>query len=580
MGREVVSCDLPKALRAAQKAQRIVRLEKVQSGRVDGMEFSESLLPSAVGHPAAQQARDRGRVVVRDRRGVDEVGPEAGRLQPESQVVVLSAWVREPCVEPADGIERGSADREVGSDHPKHRAARIGEPLRKRIRAGDGMEEPMQPVAASWPGDVDDRAGCGHAHRLVGEVPGEAKDPARARDAVGVGEEKQITRGGRGAGVARVRRPAVIHTKQLQPRLVQRAQPSVRRVGRAPIVDHHHVELDGVLLACECGDASREGSRLLAVRDDDRHRDHRLPPLPILAAVVLWAYAGPVPTSRLEAALNGRTVDRDPLRIMALSPHCDDAVWSLGGLIARLASGGSLVQVVTAFDQITPDISSVGSALLQRAGLSASEASRERRSEDATACATVQATAVHLGLLDAVSRCPAHYATPHDLAGGEARVASSDPGARQLHRKLMQFVGVSAEPVVLLAPLAVGGHVDHLISAAVAVGMSDAFAEVWLYGEFPYAVNRVPTIEMRVGRIFRHSRCRRLDVDVTAYTALHLAASRSYRSQIGLFYRTEDDFTRSLAGHLDAEERAAGHVTLYGPLPSRVSGTPTTLPAG
>jgi hypothetical protein len=115
-----------------------------------------------------------------------------------------------------------------------------------------------------------------------------------------------------------------------------------------------------------------------------------------------------------------------------------------------------------------------------------------RRAEDLEVLAGLGAEAVHLGFADALFRRvpggrPAYRTFRFDAARG--RVAGCDAGlAAEVSARFGRIVrGCGAE--VVLAPLGVGRHVDHLITrrAAAELGLRTVY-----YSDFPYSRTAEP----------------------------------------------------------------------------------------
>lgn len=148
--------------------------------------------------------------------------------------------------------------------------------------------------------------------------------------------------------------------------------------------------------------------------------------------------------------MRSRTVDA--VRVLAVSPHLDDAAFSVGGTLAALAATGHQVTVVTCFTASVPDPDGFALACQLDKGLPADvDYLALRRAEDAAAMAVLGATAVHLGLLEAPHR---GYTCAADLFAG---VHDGDDAWRSLTAALARF-----DADLWLAPQALGGHVDHL----------------------------------------------------------------------------------------------------------------------
>ncbi len=135
-----------------------------------------------------------------------------------------------------------------------------------------------------------------------------------------------------------------------------------------------------------------------------------------------------------------------------MSPHLDDAAFSVGGTLATLAAAGHEVTVVTCFTASVPDPAGFALACQLDKGLPAdADYMALRRAEDAAAMAVLGVTPVHLELPEAPHRgydsAPDLFAGVHDGDDVHLDVAAAlDPLAAD----------------IWLAPQALGGHVDHL----------------------------------------------------------------------------------------------------------------------
>ena len=144
--------------------------------------------------------------------------------------------------------------------------------------------------------------------------------------------------------------------------------------------------------------------------------------------------------------------------LLVVSPHLDDAVLSCAGAILAHTSAGNRAVVATVFSE-------------------GSDGER-RREEDRAALEVLHAEAMHLGLLDAPQRLGA--ARSHRALVEEAELAATDVS---MARARLERVIKSVQPTRVLAPLGVGGHVDHRVVHAALVERPG----VEFYEERPYA---------------------------------------------------------------------------------------------
>ena len=140
------------------------------------------------------------------------------------------------------------------------------------------------------------------------------------------------------------------------------------------------------------------------------------------------------------------------MRVTAVSPHLDDAAFSVGGTLAALADAGHEVTVVTCFTRSVPGPDGFALACQLDKGLPADvDYMALRRDEDAAAMAVLGATPLHLDLREAPHR---GYGSAAELFAG---VHPDDDAWEDVRAALTGLPGD-----LWLAPQALGGHVDHL----------------------------------------------------------------------------------------------------------------------
>ena len=140
------------------------------------------------------------------------------------------------------------------------------------------------------------------------------------------------------------------------------------------------------------------------------------------------------------------------MRVTAVSPHLDDAAFSVGGTLAALADAGHDVTVVTCFTRSVADPQGFALACQLDKGLPADvDYMALRRDEDAAAMALLGATPLYLDLREAPHR---GYRSAAELFGG---VHEDDDAWEDVRTALADLPGD-----LWLAPQALGSHVDHL----------------------------------------------------------------------------------------------------------------------
>ena len=167
-----------------------------------------------------------------------------------------------------------------------------------------------------------------------------------------------------------------------------------------------------------------------------------------------------------------------PLAV-ALSPHLDDAAFSCGGTLAALAAEGWDVVVATLFTASVPAPTGFALACQTDKGLPAeADYMAIRRAEDAEACSRLEARAVWLPFREA----------PHRGYGSAAALFGplrSDDAAHLDVAAALEPLLAELAPDLLLAPQAIGGHVDH-VQAVRALHLLRRAEPVLWWRDFPY----------------------------------------------------------------------------------------------
>lgn len=140
------------------------------------------------------------------------------------------------------------------------------------------------------------------------------------------------------------------------------------------------------------------------------------------------------------------------MRVLAVSPHLDDAVFSAGATLARLADAGHDVTVLTCFSGSVAAPAGFALACQTDKGLAADvDYMALRRDEDRAATGVLAATPVHLPFLEAPHR--GYDSAPALFAG----VRPADLVWQAVLEALQ-----ACDADLWLAPQGLGGHVDHL----------------------------------------------------------------------------------------------------------------------
>jgi LmbE family N-acetylglucosaminyl deacetylase len=163
---------------------------------------------------------------------------------------------------------------------------------------------------------------------------------------------------------------------------------------------------------------------------------------------------------------------------LAVSPHLDDAAFSAGGTLAWLAKRGWQVVVATVFTATVP--SPTGFALRCQTDKGVppeADYMAIRRAEDQEAGAALGARMLHLPLREAPHR---GYADPAALFGPLHPADSPEPVAAALRPLLAGW-----QPTLILAPQALGGHVDHVLTVLALQDLAPSVPVLW-WQDFPY----------------------------------------------------------------------------------------------
>lgn len=182
--------------------------------------------------------------------------------------------------------------------------------------------------------------------------------------------------------------------------------------------------------------------------------------------------------------------------MLVVSAHLDDAVLSWGGTIAGLTRRGVRVVVLTVFagqggDPLPPYAEQYHS-WWRASGTAAGTAAagmRLRREEDARACAVLAAEPVHLDLIEALYRRRSD-GSPR-CAAGDDLFSAPEPDDLALVRAVAGVLAgwvAQLAPGEVHAPAAVGGHLDHVLTARACASALRGGPPVRWYEDLPYAL--------------------------------------------------------------------------------------------
>jgi LmbE family N-acetylglucosaminyl deacetylase len=228
------------------------------------------------------------------------------------------------------------------------------------------------------------------------------------------------------------------------------------------------------------------------------------------------------------------------LDLVVLSPHLDDAALSCGGVLHRCAREGGRALVATVFAGDAPPPPSPFAREVEASWALGDGVMAKRRAEDERALERLGVVGAHWSLLDAMYRTDARGAALYpDLRAIRATVRDPPELAADIADRLRELP--SAHRV--LAPLAVGGHVDHQLTRRAAEEVFGADPALRYYEDYPYA--RGPFVLRRALRRRRRWVCEVValaEADVEARCDAMLA----YASQMGAAFDGERDLRRQV----------------------------------
>jgi len=242
-------------------------------------------------------------------------------------------------------------------------------------------------------------------------------------------------------------------------------------------------------------------------------------------------------------------------RHIFLAPHLDDAVYSCGGTLGVQVSCGLHPLVITVFAGSPPPGTEPGSIAQQihkrmefRQDIGIEEVVAARRKEDARALDYLHVDYLWLDYPDAIYRgVPAYYTQERDL------ISEVNPSDMWIDKQLAQDLVTLLEllpDAVWYAPLGVGRHVDHQIVCSAADRLIQRGANVKLYEDFPYVLEK-GALEERIKEL--GGALEPALVEMSEMLHLRQEAAEMYTSQIKLnfpdrqaIYQTMKDYTHGI----------------------------------
>jgi len=232
---------------------------------------------------------------------------------------------------------------------------------------------------------------------------------------------------------------------------------------------------------------------------------------------------------------------------LAVSPHLDDAAFSCGGTLAALSAEGWDVVVATLFTASVERPAGFALACQTDKGLPPeADYMAIRRAEDAEACRRLEARPAWLPFREA----------PHRGYGSAAALFGplrSDDAAHLDLAQALEPLLAERRPDLLLAPQAIGGHVDH-VQAVRALHLLRPAAPVLWWQDFPYLSKR----DTHPARPFETAMAALPEESRPIRVAAKRHACAAYATQLGFQFGCPEGLARALdeAGPLEAFRRA------------------------
>lgn len=240
-----------------------------------------------------------------------------------------------------------------------------------------------------------------------------------------------------------------------------------------------------------------------------------------------------------------------------VSPHLDDVVYSCGAVIWSQMKAGEYVEIWTlcAGDPPSRPLSPYARSLHERwkTGL---EAVSVRRAEDVRACGVLGAAYRHFSIPDCIYR--------RDPDRGDALYQSDtaifgdvDPVESGLINSLADEIsGTLPEGANLVAPMGIGGHVDHQIVVSVLKKMRVSNhstspvknpLSLWRYADVPYVLSAPASLQAHVRPEWRPEKFPAPEPAQRAW----VEAMACYKSQLSSFWPNAAVMREKIAAYIE-----------------------------
>jgi LmbE family N-acetylglucosaminyl deacetylase len=227
-----------------------------------------------------------------------------------------------------------------------------------------------------------------------------------------------------------------------------------------------------------------------------------------------------------------------------LSPHFDDAVLSCGGLIWQQAQARTPVEIWTIFAADPPpgpisEFAKENHALWGVA--SGREIVAQRRDEDRKAARLVGANLVHFDFTDCIYRRSSEGNYLYTKSVFDPPHPSDQKLLTRIARALKARLHAGD---VVVCPLTLGGHVDHVLVRRAAESLD---RPLHYYADVPYILKYPQTLEMAISRLQAET----FTVSETGFQAW-LKGVRAYKSQLSSLYDNQEVLEGSLRDYWES----------------------------
>lgn len=229
-----------------------------------------------------------------------------------------------------------------------------------------------------------------------------------------------------------------------------------------------------------------------------------------------------------------------------ISPHLDDAVFSCGGILAKMSAEGWRTILCTIFTKSVGNPQGFALACQLDKNLASDvDYMKLRRAEDFRAARLLKASEVlHLNFPEAPHR---GYHSAHELFAG---VKIGDEIWKAIAERI-DLLNEKHQPEIVFAPQGVGSHCDHLQTID-SVRAVFAHRRIKWYRDTPYVIRRSNAAQ--ADRLPAATLVE-TGVDVTDYLALKIKACARYETQINFQFGGKAELNAKLTRFHEREAR-------------------------